>query len=226
MSTDMSFLHLITQASLIVQIVMLILLGTSIYSWTVIIAKWRLIKRANNSAEDFEKRFWSTSDLSDFFAKSVKNPKKPGENALEMIFEAGFRDFVRLRKDSDVPPVAVMEGVQRSMRVALNREVDALETHLPFLATVGSTSPYIGLFGTVWGIMNSFRALGNAKQATLQMVAPGIAEALVATAIGLFAAIPAVVAYNRYINEIDRLTRRYDAFFEEFSNILQRQAHK
>jgi biopolymer transport protein TolQ len=143
-----------------------------------------------------------------------------------MIFEAGFRDFVRLRKDSDVPPVAVMEGVQRSMRVALNREVDVLETHLPFLATVGSTSPYVGLFGTVWGLMNSFRALGNAKQATLQMVAPGIAEALVATAIGLFAAIPAVVAYNRYVNEVDRLTRRYDAFFEEFSNILQRQAHK
>ena len=143
-----------------------------------------------------------------------------------MIFEAGFKEFARLRKDADLSPKVVMDGVQRSMRVALYREVDALENHLPFLATVGSTSPYVGLFGTVWGIMNSFRALGNAKQATLSMVAPGIAEALIATAMGLFAAIPAVITYNRYVNQIERLTSRYDAFYEEFSNILQRQAHK
>ena len=226
MSSDLSIIHLISGASLVVQLVMGILAAASIYSWTIIISKWRLMRRARIAAEDFEKRFWATNDLSDFYKKSVQEHKKPGENGLATVFEAGFRDFVRLRKDNEMTTAIVMEGVQRSMRVALNREIDALETHLPFLATVGSTSPYVGLFGTVWGIMNSFRALGNAKQATLSMVAPGIAEALVATAIGLFAAIPAVVSYNRFATELDRLTSRYDAFYEEFINILQRQAHK
>lgn len=226
MSNDLSIIHLISGASLIVQLVMLLLLTASIYSWTIIIGKWRLVRRAKLAANDFEKRFWAANDLSEFYSKSVKTPKHPGDNSLESIFEAGFKDFVRLRKDNELAPAVIMEGVQRSMRVALNREIDVLETHLPFLATVGSTSPYIGLFGTVWGIMNSFRALGNAKQATLNMVAPGIAEALIATAIGLFAAIPAVIAYNRFVDEVDRLTGRYEAFFEEFSNILQRQAHK
>lgn len=227
MSTDdMSIAHLVMGASPLVQVVMLLLLLASLFSWTVIFGKWRLLNKAKASAEVFEKAFWSTNDLSELYSKASKSERKPGANTLEAIFVAGFRDFVRLRKDPELSPQVIIEGTQRSMRVALNREVDALETHLPFLATVGSTSPYVGLFGTVWGIMNSFRALGNAKQATLAMVAPGIAEALIATAIGLFAAIPAVVAYNRYVTEVDRITGRFDAFFEEFSNILQRQAHK
>ncbi len=226
METDLSIVNLILGATPLVQIVMLVLLLASVYSWTVIFGKWRLISRARRAAENFERRFWSVNDLSDLYTKTSKTKKKPGEQTLEVMFETGFREFVRLRKDGELTPAVVMEGTQRSMRVALNREIEILETSLPFLATVGSTSPYIGLFGTVWGIMNSFRALGSAKQATLAMVAPGIAEALVATAMGLFAAIPAVVSYNRYSTEIDRLINRYDAFFEEFSNILQRQAHK
>ncbi|MDH5377772.1 MAG: protein TolQ [Gammaproteobacteria bacterium] len=226
MNTDLSIINLVITASPLVQGVMLLLLLASIFSWTVIISKWRLLKKAQKTASEFEKTFWAASDLSELYAKVIKNNRRVGENGLETIFVSGFRDFVRLRKDQELSPTIIIEGTQRSMRVALNREVDALETHLPFLATVGSTSPYLGLFGTVWGIMNSFRALGTAKQATLSMVAPGIAEALIATAIGLFAAIPAVVAYNRYVTDVDRITNQYDAFFEEFLNILQRQAHK
>ena len=226
MSTDLSILHLITGASFLVQLVMFILLLASLLSWTIIFSKWKLIKSANANAESFEDRFWKANDLSDLYKQTSQNKKKPGDNAIESIFEAGFMEFARLRKDPDMSPKVIMEGVQRSMRVSLNREVDALENHLPFLASTGSTSPYVGLFGTVWGIMNSFRALGDAKQATLNMVAPGIAEALIATAMGLFAAIPAVLAYNKFANQIDRLTGRYDAFYEEFSNVLQRQAHK
>ncbi|MDH5230154.1 MAG: protein TolQ [Gammaproteobacteria bacterium] len=226
MSTDLSIVSLITGASPLVQFVMAILLLASLFSWTIIFSKWRLVNRAKKAAREFEKTFWSSGDLSGLYAQISKNPRKPGENGLESIFVAGFRDYVRLRKDGELSPQVVMERTQRSMRVTLNRELDVLENHLPFLATVGSTSPYVGLFGTVWGIMNSFRALGNAKQATLAMVAPGIAEALIATAIGLFAAIPAVIAYNRYSTEVDKITNTYDAFFEEFSNILQRQAHK
>jgi len=222
----MSIIHLITGASFLVQLVMFLLLLASLFSWTIIFSKWRLIKAAANSAEKFENRFWNANDLSDLYKQTSRVRKKPGDNAIESIFEAGFREFARLRTDSDLSPTVIMEGAQRSMRVAMNREIDALENHLPFLASTGSTSPYVGLFGTVWGIMNSFRALGNAKQATLSMVAPGIAEALIATAMGLFAAIPAVLAYNRFANQIDRLIGRYDAFYEEFSNVLQRQAHK
>jgi len=225
-STDLSIIGLIAGASLLVQFVMLILLLASILSWTIIFSRWKLLKKAEANAKEFEDQFWSANDLSDLYKKVSQNDKKPGESGVEIIFESGFREFVRLRKDDDLTPKVIMEGVQRSMRVSINREIDILENHLPFLATVGSTSPYIGLFGTVWGIMNSFRALGNAKQATLGMVAPGIAEALIATAMGLFAAIPAVMAYNKYINQVERLTGRYDAFYEEFSNILQRQAHK
>jgi len=225
-SADLSIIHLITGASFVVQLVMFILVLASVLSWTVIFSKWKLLKAAKENADEFEDKFWSAHDLSDLYNKSVKNEKPLGSNGLETIFEAGFREFAKLRKDENLSPKVIMDGVQRSMRVSLNREVDALENHLPFLATVGSTSPYVGLFGTVWGIMNSFRALGSAKQATLGMVAPGISEALIATAIGLFAAIPAVIAYNRYVNHVDRLTNRYDAFFHEFSNILQRQAHK
>ena len=226
MTTDMSILHLITGASFLVQLVMFLLLLASLFSWTIIFSKMKLIKTAKKNAELFEDRFWKANDLSELYKQTSKTPKKPGDNAIEAIFESGFREFARLRQDSDMSPKVIMEGVQRSMRVCMNREIDALEHNLPFLASTGSTSPYVGLFGTVWGIMNSFRALGDAKQATLNMVAPGIAEALVATAMGLFAAIPAVLAYNKFSNEIDRLTGRYDAFYEEFSNVLQRQAHK
>ncbi len=226
MNTDLSIIHLITGASLIVQLVMLVLVIASVVSWTVIIGKFRLLKRAKNNADNFESEFWSTSDLSAFYTKSSKTQKKAGENALESVFEAGFKEYIRSKKDTGIASNVVIDSVQRSMRVALNREIDAMEVHLPFLATVGSTSPYVGLFGTVWGIMNSFRALGTAKQATISMVAPGIAEALIATAIGLFAAIPAVIAYNRFINEVERLTNRYDAIYEEFITILQRQVHK
>jgi len=225
-SSDMSIIHLITGASFIVQLVMFLLALASVLSWTVIFSKWKLLNAARQNAEEFEERFWNAHDLSDLYNQTSKNEKTVGSNGLETIFESGFREFAKLRKDPNLSPKVIMEGVQRTMRVALNREIDAMENHLPFLATVGSTSPYVGLFGTVWGIMNSFRALGSAKQATLGMVAPGISEALIATAIGLFAAIPAVIAYNRYVHHVDRLTNRYDAFYEEFSNILQRQAHK
>ncbi|HFE39376.1 MAG TPA: protein TolQ [Gammaproteobacteria bacterium] len=226
MNADTSIIHLITGASFLVQIVMTLLLLASIFSWTIIFSKWKLIKAADSRADRFEDRFWNASDLSDLYKQTSRIRKNPGDNAMESIFEAGFREFARLRTDADLSPTVIMEGAQRSMRVAMNREIDALENNLPFLASTGSTSPYVGLFGTVWGIMNSFRELGNAKQATLQLVAPGIAEALVATAMGLFAAIPAVLAYNRFANQIDRLTGRYDVFYDEFSNVLQRQAHK
>ena len=226
MSTDLSVWNLIAGAALPVQVVMLLLLTASVLSWTIIFSKSRLLKRARDSARAFEDRFWSGTDLSELYKEVSKGEREPGINTMEAIFESGFRDFARLRKDTTISPDAVLEGTQRGMRVALNREVEAMENRLPFLATVGSTSPYVGLFGTVWGIMNSFRALGNAKQATLAMVAPGIAEALIATAIGLFAAIPAVIAYNRYATEVDRLVGRYGTFLEEFSNILQRQAYK
>lgn len=222
MQTDLSLLHLITNASVLVQAVMALLLIISVVSWTMIFQKYRALKRARQEALEFENRFWSGSDLAVLYRDLSAREDADG---LENIFKAGFKEFVRLRKQGGIDPMAVLEGSQRAMRVELSREVDQLETQLPFLATVGSTSPYIGLFGTVWGIMNSFRALGNVNQATLAMVAPGIAEALIATAMGLFAAIPAVIAYNRYSNETERLIGRYTMFIEEFSTILQRQAH-
>jgi biopolymer transport protein TolQ len=182
-----------------------------------------VLKKARKAAENFEKRFWSGIDLAELYRSVDHNH---GEiTGMESIFHAGFREFARLKKHREIEPMAVVEGARRSMHVALSREMDELETHLSFLATVGSTSPYVGLFGTVWGIMNSFHALGNVKQATLALVAPGIAEALIATAMGLFAAIPAVVAYNRYSNDVERLNGRYEDFLDEFTTILQRQAH-
>lgn len=222
MNTDLSIIHLVANASPLVQAVMVLLLVASIVSWTMIFQKGREVALARKAAQNFESRFWSGGDLSALF-RDVAG--KPNPSGMEKIFEAGFKEFVRLRKQGGVEPMAVVEGAQRAMRVELSREVDSLETQLPFLATVGSTSPYVGLFGTVWGIMNSFRALGNVGQATLAMVAPGIAEALIATAMGLFAAIPAVIAYNRYSNSVERVIKRYDTFLEEFSTILQRQAH-
>jgi biopolymer transport protein TolQ len=221
-STELSLWHLVVNASLIVQVILLFLLGVSLMSWTLIFRKSALLKRAHRVADDFEERFWSGAELNALF-NQVSRRRNPG--GMEQIFQAGFREFARLRQRAAIDARAVVEGAQRAMRVALAREIDGLETHLTFLATVGSTSPYIGLFGTVWGIMNAFRALGAVEQASLSMVAPGIVEALIATAMGLFAAIPAVIAYNRYAAEVERMINRYDTFVEEFSTILQRQAH-
>jgi biopolymer transport protein TolQ len=223
MSADLSFFSLIFGASLVVQLVMLLLLVVSILSWTMIFRKRGALSEAMTDAEQFEGRFWSGGDLATLYHQV--SPGGDSLNGLANIFVSGFKEFTRLRKQSGIDPMSVVEGAQRSMRVALSREIDDLEAHLSFLATVGSTSPYVGLFGTVWGIMNAFRGLGNVHQATLAMVAPGIAEALIATAMGLFAAIPAVIAYNHYSNDVERLENRYDNFLEEFSSILQRQAH-
>ncbi len=223
MQTDLSLFQLVSNASVIVQMVMLLLLVASLISWTMIFRKRTALKQARRSADEFEERFWSGKDLVSMYNRITSS--KYAAAGMEKIFEAGFREFARLRKQSGIAAPSVLDGSQRSMRVALSREIDELELHLSFLATVGSTSPYVGLFGTVWGIMNSFRALGNVNQATLAMVAPGIAEALIATAMGLFAAIPAVIAYNRYSNDVERLINRYDTFMEEFSTVLQRQVH-
>ncbi len=223
MSTDHSIIDLILNASLLVQLVMLILVIASIVSWAMIINKRSILKQAKSDADIFEERFWSVEDLSPLYTRITGNRYEP--SGMEKIFEAGFKEFVRLTKQESVEAKAILDGAQRSMRIAMNKEIDHLETNLSFLATVGSTSPYVGLFGTVWGIMNSFQALGNVQQATIAMVAPGISEALIATAMGLFAAIPAVVAYNRYSYDVERLINRYDNFTEEFSSILHRHAH-
>jgi len=220
---DTSIISLILEASFLVQLVMLLLLGLSIFSWVIIRAKWIMVRDAKVAADYFERRFWSGADLAELYAKIAGKTNRVA--GLEAIFESGFREFAHLRKSPGIDSVVTIEGAQRTMRVALNREVDELENHLSFLATVGSISPYIGLFGTVWGIMNSFMALGTVQHASIGSVAPGIAEALIATAMGLFAAIPAVIAYNRYSNDIERLINRYDIFSEEFSSLLQRQAH-
>jgi biopolymer transport protein TolQ len=221
-SSDLNLWLLVLQASTVVQLVILLLLLASVLSWTLIFDRARALKRAKRLADAFEQRFWSGGDLADLYHALERD--RDGPRGLAAIFQAGFREYARLRKGGQGDPMAVLMGAQRAMRVVLNREMDTLENHLPFLATVGSTSPYIGLFGTVWGIMHAFHSLSNVKQATLAMVAPGISEALVATAIGLFAAIPAVVAYNRYSADVERLNNRYDGFVEEFSTILQRQA--
>ena len=223
MTTELSVIRLITDASLLVQLILLILLILSVLSWGIIRAKWIMVRDAKVAADYFERRFWSGLELAELYKKIAG--KKNRVTGLEAIFESGFREFAHLRKSPGVEPMSIVEGALRSMRVALNREVDELEQHLSFLATIGSTSPYIGLFGTVWGIMNSFLALGAVKHASIASVAPGIAEALIATAMGLFAAIPAVIAYNRFSNDIERLINRYDIFAEEFSTLLQRQAH-
>ena len=223
MTTDHSILDLILNASLLVQLVMLTLVAASIISWTMILNKRVVLKKAKKEAEAFEDQFWSVEDLSPLFTKISARHYEP--NGMEKIFEAGFKEFARLNKQERIEADAVIDGSQRAMRIAMNKEMDYLETNLSFLATVGSTSPYVGLFGTVWGIMNSFQALGTVQQATIAMVAPGISEALIATAMGLFAAIPAVVAYNRYSYDVERLINRYDNFMEEFSSILHRHAH-
>ena len=210
MTADYSFIDLILNASLVVQLVMLILVVASVVSWTMIFNKRLLLKHSKNDADMFEERFWSSEDLSPFYNRITAGRYE--SSGMEKIFGAGYKEFSRLQKQESIDPEAVLDGAQRSMRIAMNKEVDHLETNLSFLATVGSTSPYIGLFGTVWGIMNSFQALGTVQQATISMVAPGISEALVATAMGLFAAIPAVISYNSYSNDVARLINSYDNF--------------
>jgi len=222
MSVDLSITQLVLEASLVVQLVMLILLAASVMSWALIFRKHRAMRQAQHGAQEFEDRFWSGGNLAEIYSQVSQPHEETG--GMERIFRAGFREFSRMRKQQ-ANAESTVEASHRAMRVSLTRELDHLESFVPFLATVGSTSPYIGLFGTVWGIMNSFRALGNMQQATLATVAPGIAEALIATALGLFAAIPAVVAYNRYASQIERLTNRYEIFVEEFTSILQRHVH-
>lgn len=218
----LALLALIKGASLPVQLVMALLMAASVVSWTMIFRKWYALKQAAAVASRFERRFWSGGNIVQMFNELAGKGANP--NGMESLFVEGFREYKRLVGQPNIQPAEILEGVQRAMRVALTREMDYLEMHLPFLATVGSTSPYIGLFGTVWGIMNSFRSLGAIQQPTIGHVAPGIAEALIATAIGLFAAIPAVIAYNRYSSQVDRLVTRYEIFMAEFSSILQRQA--
>ena len=223
MNTDLSIFHLITEASFVVQFVMLILFTASLVSWTFIFSKRKELNRSIEITDEFEEQFWSGVSLSELYRKLAAKDFEP--EGIEKIFLAGYKEFSRMRLSGNVEPAVQVESAQRVMRIELLRELDRLDEHLAFLATVGSTSPYVGLFGTVWGIMNSFMALGNVKQATLAQVAPGIAEALIATAIGLFAAIPAVIAYNRFSTRLDRLTGRYELFVEEFIVLLQRQAH-
>ncbi|MDD3529242.1 MAG: protein TolQ [Gallionellaceae bacterium] len=222
LSQDLSFLEMIGHASWVVKGVMLVLLLASLASWWIIFAKLFALRREKSGAEKFEREFWSGG-----YSEIVKRLGDDGRAAsMEEVFRAGYRELVKLKKQPSVAPASAVESVRRAMRATYQREMDKLEAHLPFLATVGSVSPYIGLFGTVWGIMNAFRALSNVAHTTLAQVAPGIAEALVATAIGLFAAIPAVIAYNRFTHDLDRLASRFDVFMEEFSNLLQREVHK
>ena len=223
MNSELNVLALIIGASLPVKLVLGILIGFSIASWFIIFRKKALLDRANAGADEFEERFWSGADLAGLFKDLTSAGERITGSAA--IFEAGFREFARLRQRRGVDSRALLEGAQRAMRVASTREVDRLEHNLEFLANVGSISPYVGLFGTVWGIMISFQGLASMKEATIATVAPGISEALIATAMGVFAAIPAVWAYNRFATKVERLNVRYDAFSEEFSSILQRQAH-
>jgi biopolymer transport protein TolQ len=223
MNTDLSIFHLIMDASFVVQFVMLILIAASVASWTFIFSKRKELSRAIQITDEFEEEFWSGVALAELYRKLAAKDFEP--EGVEKIFLAGYKEFSRMRQTASVEPMVQVESAQRAMRIELSRELDRLDQHLPFLATVGSISPYIGLFGTVWGIMNSFMSLSTVKQATLAQVAPGIAEALIATAIGLFAAIPAVIAYNRFSSRLDSLTGRYELFVEEFVVLLQRQAH-
>ena len=219
---DLSFLSLIMGASIPVQIVMLILILASLFSWKYIFIKVKTIKAAEEDAEEFEKYFWAGAQLKQLYDSASAMGANIG--GLKAIFKAGYKEYVVARSGDQKLDKQTKDSVRRAMQVAYNRELDALERHLPFLASVGSVSPYIGLFGTVWGIMNSFIGLSNVAQSTLAQVAPGIAEALIATAIGLFAAIPAVIAYNRFAAKEDRLAIRYESFMEEFINNVDRRS--
>ena len=222
MTGDMSVIGLLWEASMPVQIVMLLLLGASLMSWSIIFTKRRLIRRTRDASDEFEAAFWSGGDLNTLYRSATR--AKGGCIGMASIFEAGFREFNRALQAGGNSTDKIVEECRRAMRVAQMREVDRLEQGLATLATIGSTSPYVGLFGTVWGIMGAFMGLANVQSATLAVVAPPIAEALIATAMGLFAAIPAVIAYNRYADKVVRLEYRYDGFTEEFSSILQRHA--
>jgi len=222
-SQDLSLISLIGNASVLVQLVLALLLVVSMISWWFIFRKTFVVRDAMRRTDQFERSFWSGADLGTLYQAAANARHDAG--SMERIFESGFREFVKLRKQSGTSLGVLMDGTRRAMRATYQRELDRLEAHLSFLATVGSVSPYVGLFGTVWGIMNAFRGLANVGQATLAHVAPGIAEALVATAMGLFAAIPAVIAFNQFVRHIERLSTRFDSFMEEFSNILQRQAN-
>ncbi|WP_413664412.1 protein TolQ [Microbulbifer sp. JMSA004] len=222
---QLSLWGLIQNASLLVQLVMLLLLLASVVSWVMIIQRGLYLSQAKRSLNNFERRFWSGADLNKLFREGNERAEKGKTDGVESLFRAGFTEFTRLRQQGSSGPEAVMEGTERAMRVAMSREQEKVEMNLPFLATVGSVSPYIGLFGTVWGIMNSFRGLATMHQATIATVAPGISEALVATAMGLFAAIPAVMAFNRYSAKAESLLSSYETFAEEFSSILHRKVH-
>jgi len=219
---DLDIWQLVLHASVVVKVVMAILVAVSFMSWMFIFQKWFVIRRAVAQTLKFEREFWGGQDLNALYQGAVNHRHSIG--SLERIFESGYREFAKLRGQRETEPSDMVDGARRAMRATFQREMDYLERHLAFLASTGSVSPYVGLFGTVWGIMHAFRSLANVQQATLAQVAPGIAEALIATAIGLFAAIPAVVAYNRYSHDIDRLAIRFESFMEEFSNVLQRQA--
>lgn len=223
MDSELSVWYLIANAGVLVQLVMLLLVLASVVSWALIFQRLQVFRKAKRAQMAFEERFWSGMDLGQLYREVNAEPTP--FSGMESLFRAGFKEFSRLRQQSRDAD-AVMEGTQRAMRVAFSREQERLETHLPFLATVGSTSPYVGLFGTVWGIMNSFRGLAQAQQATLATVAPGISEALIATAMGLFAAIPAVIAYNRFSAMSDALLKNYETFADEFSSILHRRVHQ
>jgi len=223
MGEPLSIVNLVAQASLPVQIVIAMLLLSSLYSWMIIFRKRLVIGRSRREAEQFETQFWSGGDLAQLY-RAIES--RGGAHGMASIFEFGFREFARLRQQASNSADQLLEGARRAMRVAQLKEIDRLEQSLATLATVGSTSPYVGLFGTVWGIMSAFYSLGNVQQATLAQVAPGISEALVTTAFGLFAAIPAVIAYNRFADQVARLEIRFDAFTEEFSTILQRHASR
>ncbi len=220
MNQDLSILHLILNASVVVQLVMLLLVVVSVSSWAAIFKKLFALNRVKALNETFEREFWSGTSVNDLFSAATKNAKSAGP--MERIFASGMREFQKLRERRISDTATLMDGARRAMRASFQREMDVVETNLSFLASVGSVSPYVGLFGTVWGIMHAFTGLASLQQVTLATVAPGIAEALVATAIGLFAAIPAVVAYNRFARDIDRVAIRLETFIEEFSNILQR----
>ncbi|MDP3797125.1 MAG: protein TolQ [Polaromonas sp.] len=220
MNQDLSIVSLILNASWVVQLVVVLLVGVSIASWAAIFRKIVALKKVQKLNDDFDREFWSGTSLNDLFAGAAQNAKHSG--AMERIFASGMRDYQKLRERRIADTGTLLDGARRAMRASYQRELDAIEVNLSFLATVGSVSPYVGLFGTVWGIMHAFTGLAALEQVTLATVAPGIAEALVATAIGLFAAIPAVVAYNRFAHDIDRVANRLETFIEEFSNILQR----
>jgi len=222
LTQDLSFIALIQHATWVVKIILLLLLGASFVSWWFIFIKMFTIRREMREAETFETEFWRGGFQE--IVKRSSSVKRAG--SMEEVFRAGYRELSKLKHQPGVSPDSIVESVRRAMRASYQREMDKLEAHLQFLATVGSVSPYIGLFGTVWGIMNAFRGLSNVAQTTLAQVAPGIAEALIATAIGLFAAIPAVIAYNNFTHKLDRLANRFDVFMEEFSNLLQREAYK